>query len=49
MRAAKKWGVKPSDLGMCQPGDDLVYMAAWVNVESSMMAWEEQEAERNRK
>jgi len=49
MRTAKKWGVKPSELGLCSPDDDLTYMAAWVNVETSMQAWEQQEAERERK
>lgn len=46
MRAAKAWGLKPSDLGLCSPGDDLTYIIAWEAVESKMMAWERQETER---
>ncbi len=49
MRAAKAWRVKPSDLGICQPEDDLTYIIAWTNAETNMAAWEQQEAARETK
>lgn len=48
MRAAKAWGILPSDLGACQPEDDLLYVVAWMNAETDMRAWEQQEAEGNK-
>ena len=49
MRAAKEWRLRPSELGLCSPADDLAYMVAYIRAELSMGAWEEQEAERVRK
>ena len=49
MRAAKAWGLKPSDLGICTPADDLTYIIAWERTEARMTAWEHQEAEREAK
>jgi hypothetical protein len=46
---AKAWGQRPSALGLCGAGDDLAYMVAWDNAERTMIAWEQQEAEREAK
>ena len=49
IQAAKAWGKKPSELGLCTEEDDLTYMVAWEQSESRMIAWERQEAEREAK
>ena len=49
MRTAKAWGVRPSTLGLCSPDDDLAFMVAWTAAETQMLAWEQQEAEREAK
>ena len=49
IRATKAWGLRPSDLGLCAPEDDVVYMVAWERTEAAMIAWEEQERERESK
>lgn len=49
VQACKEWRVRPSDLGMCEPEDDLAYMVALVQVEGKMAAWEVQDAERRAK
>ena len=49
IRTARDWGLKPSDLGICAPEDDLVYMVAWTRVESHMMAVEQRERERQQR
>ncbi len=49
MRAAKEWGIKPSELGLCSTGDDLAYMVAYIRAEVQMTAWEQQQAEREAK
>lgn len=49
VRAAKEWGLKPSELGICAPDDDLAYMVAWLRADMHMRAWEMQEAEREAK
>lgn len=49
IQTAKTWGKKPSELGLCDPDDDLAYMVAWDNAERTMIAWEQQEAEREAK
>ena len=46
MRAVKAWGLKPSELGLCSPDDDLTYIVAWESASDTMLAWERQEAER---
>ena len=46
IQTAKAWGQKPSELGLCDPDDDLAYMVAWENAERTMIAWERQEAEK---
>jgi len=50
MRAAKEWHLKPSELGICSPEDDLAYMVAYLRTEIRMTAWEiqEREAKRNK-
>ena len=49
MRAAKEWHLKPSELGLCSPADDLAYMVAYIRAEIHMAAWEQQETEREAK
>ena len=49
MRTAKEWQIKPSELGICSPDDDLAFMVAYMRTELDMRAWEYQEAERERK
>ena len=49
MRAAKEWHLRPSELGICSPEDDLAYMVAYLKTETRMTAWEIQEAEREAK
>ena len=49
IRAAKEWGLKPSELGICSPEDDLAYMVAWLRADTRMRAWEQAEAEREAK
>ena len=45
VRTAKEWGLKPSELGICSPDEDLTYMVAWTRAETKMMAWEQRERE----
>ena len=49
VRTARDWGLKPSDLGICAPDDDLVYMVAWTRAETHMMAWEQRERDRQQR
>jgi len=49
IQAAKAWGQKPSELGLCDPDDDLTYIVAWERTEYRMLAWERQEQERKAK
>lgn len=49
MRTAKDWNLRPSELGICAPEDDLAYMVAWMRAEMNMLGWEHQEAEREAK
>lgn len=49
MKAAKEWKLRPSELGLCGPDDDITYMVAYLRAESNMAAWEQQEAEREAK
>lgn len=50
MKTLREWqGPRPSEMGICSPDDDLPYMVAWMRTELDMMAWEHQEAERERK
>ena len=49
IRTARDWGLKPSDLGICAPDDDLVYMVAWTRAETRMMSWEQHEREKQRR
>jgi hypothetical protein len=46
VKAAKAWGKKPSEVGLCAEDDDLAYMVAWEQAEMRMIAWEQQEADR---
>ena len=46
MQAAKAWGLKPSDLGICSPDDDLTYIVAWERTEMNMKAWERRQQEK---
>ena len=43
IRAAKAWGMKPSELGICNPDDDLTYILAWESTETRMLAWEREQ------
>ena len=49
MQAAKSWGQRPSDVGLCAPEEDIVYMVAWERTENLMLSWERQEQEREAK
>ena len=49
IRTAKAWRLKPSELGICAPADDLAYMVAWMRAETRMAMWEQHEAEREAK
>ena len=49
IRAAKAWGMRPSELGICAPDADLTYMVAWERAEGNMVAWERQEIEREQR
>ena len=49
IRTAKQWGIRPSELGICSPEDDLAYMIAWTRAETHMAMWEQDEAERKAK
>jgi hypothetical protein len=49
VQAAKAWGQRPSDVGLCGEDDDLAYMVAWERAEGQMLAWERQEADREMK
>ena len=45
LHAAKDWGYKPSDLGLCTPEEDLLYMVAYTVTVSDMEAVERKEPE----
>ena len=44
--AAKAWRLKPSELGICGPEDDLTYIVAWERVDMDMRAWERRQQEK---
>lgn len=46
MQAARSWGKLPSEVGLCQPEDDLTYMVALTKAEGEMRAWEQKVIER---
>lgn len=46
MQAARSWGKLPSEVGLCQPEDDLTYMVALTKAEGKMRAWEQKVIER---
>jgi hypothetical protein len=48
VQTAKAWGRLPSELGICEPDDDLGHMVAWEQAERTMIAWERQEADEER-
>ncbi len=45
MQTAARWGRLPSELGLCQPQDDLSYMVALTMAENKMQSWERKIAE----
>lgn len=47
--AAMEWGIRPSELGLCQPAEDLAVMAAYVQDKNEMAAWENLQAEKKHK
>lgn len=51
--AANLWGVRPSDVGLCDPADDVIFMVAYARARSHIEivnAWErEREAETQRR
>lgn len=46
---AHQWGMRPSELGICEPADDPPLMVAYARNKSLRAAWEAQVAERERK
>jgi hypothetical protein len=48
VQTAHDWGYKPSELGICDPEDDLAVMAAYTNTRTRMAAWEEHKREEDR-
>lgn len=45
MHVLHDWGMRPSELGYCDPEDDIVWMTAYTHTRGDMTAWENQEAE----
>jgi hypothetical protein len=46
---AHQWGLKPSDIGICEMTYDVPLMVAYVRNKALRMAWENQVAEREAK
>jgi len=44
--ACQEWNVLPSEMGLCEPEDDLTLMAAFISAKSDMQVWERHEEER---
>lgn len=38
MKASCDWGIRPSDLGICEPDEDLLMMSAYVKTVAEMTA-----------
>jgi hypothetical protein len=45
LHTAKDWGYKPSELGLCEPEEDLTLMVAYTSTVSDMEAVEKLDAE----
>ena len=45
---AHDWGYKPSELGICEPADDMLLMVSYTRTKSLMRAYENQVAEQKR-
>lgn len=48
VHTAKEWGRLPSELGLCDPEEDLLFMTAHEEVVSEMRAFEDYKAELKR-
>ena len=49
LHAVKEWQRLPSELGLCEPEQDLLFMAAYEEVVAEMKSFEEYKAELKRK
>jgi hypothetical protein len=49
VETAHDWGIRPSELGICSPDEDMAVMTAYTRTISRMRAWEAQEQERKLK
>jgi len=49
LKTAHDWGCRPSDVGICEPAEDLAYMAAFTETQSLMASYESQIQEKERK
>lgn len=47
--AAKEWGLRPSELGLCRPEQDLSVMLAYIDARARMSDKEHLEQERKSK
>lgn len=44
--AAYEWHVRPSELGLCRPEEDLAVMLTYVDTRARMQAYEQRQAEK---
>lgn len=46
---AKKWGILPSELGICEEQEDLLLMTAYTRIDNLMQGWDNHIANKNTK
>lgn len=44
MQALERWGIRPSEVGLCDPADDLAIMVEYIRVTNTMIEWEREKA-----
>lgn len=49
IEAAREWGRRPSEFGLCKPEDDLAVMIAYLRAKSKMQAKDNEEQEKELK
>ena len=46
--ACYEWSLRPSDIGLCEPDDDINWMVAYLQAKRKMAAYEIEQQERER-